>query len=53
MISMQLKPVSQKEMPPTNKGMHYGHEFQIMSEVVKLMVFEFSKLICNHMTILH
>ena len=53
MIAMQLKPVPQKKMPPTDKGMHYGHKFQIMSGLVKLMVLEFSRLICNHSTILH
>ena len=45
MIAMQLKPVPQKEMPPKNKGMDYGHEFQIMSGVVKLMVLEFPRLV--------
>ena len=34
MITMQLKPVSQKKMPPIDKGMHYGHKLQIMSGVV-------------------
>ena len=53
MIAMHLKPVSQKKMPPTDKGMHYDHEFQIMSGVVKLMVLEFSRLKRNHSTILH
>ena len=41
------------KMSPTDKGMHYGCEFEIMSGVVKLMVFEFSRLICTQTTILH
>ena len=53
MITMQLKPMSQKKMPPMDKGMYYDHEFQIMSGVVKLMVLEFPGLICDHSTILH
>ena len=53
MIDMQLKLVSQKKIPPTDKGMHYSREFQIMSNVVELMVLEFSRLKSNHSTILH
>ena len=53
MIAMQLKPMSQKKMPPMDKGMHYSREFQIMSGVVKLMVLDFSRTIGNYLTILH
>ena len=33
MITMKLKFVSQKKMPPIDKGMHYDYEFQVMSGV--------------------
>ena len=53
MITIQLKPVSQKKMPPMDIRMDYSWEFQIMSGVVKLMVLEFLGVICNYVTILH
>ena len=53
MITMQFKPMSQKEMSPMHKRMHHDLNFQIMTWVVKLMVLDFSRLICNHTTILH